>query len=279
MGAAWFLYVKRSVLFPGAVWLSLVVIAVLTSQTRHAWVMAACLVLAYGFRSKGVASVLQFILLAISLFFFYWVVSVQSVGEHQKHMSLEQQLIERSSETAEVGVTGSRSFHFRYVLGTERFLNHAVEDPTMLVFGQGTGFKFAAFEVWGRELYYERAQQTNMWGFVSNCWLLVWRNWGVLGFVALLWLHIYWFCGSSYEGKVIALLSALCFLYDNYALGCKEFFVLMTLAWSCLGVNELKRQSHRPALRAVESTSLRDRSENQERRARFRHAKQPLRGP
>ena len=202
------------------------VLAAVLSLSRHAWigVLLAGGLLAFRTgrrRSEGLMMLLASIGIGIALLSMY----ARSGGSLADTGDM---ISGRFQRTVEQGM-GDSSIEARYVSGTARFWNYALEDPTMLLVGVGSQVEVAL-----RDLGVVPADQL---GYVSNSWLLAWRNWGLAGFLGLLAMHWLIPATASVWLRCVPALPALIILADNYAAhSASAFMVVLSFAAGIWGL-------------------------------------------
>ncbi|MFN4228300.1 hypothetical protein [Parvibaculum sp.] len=198
-------------------------IAILASNSRHAWVILFIIFVLMVPAQNRLRRLLFSIVCVIGLVVSVNVLSSQSDAGT---LNLFDQMGERFSRTFEQGLADS-SIQLRYVDGTLRFLTYSIRDPSVLLFGIGVGTDKALFESMGAFEYAAYTLKNDHFGFVSNGWLLIWRNWGVLGFLGL--VGIFWSISRTGGAKVFPalLVAGLIVAADNYAVHVARCFFLV----------------------------------------------------
>lgn len=241
LSAAWML-ISKPPKHTMMVQFGIIMLAILMSGSRHAWLIAGLLFfgLAGGSVLRRVSIMIAFVSVFVAVVL---VVDAQRPADSEL-MSLVEQVNARSERTAEQGVEDT-SIQFRYVEGTSRFLSYALQDPMMLIFGVGTGTDKGLYEALGPGRFNALMNETHNMGFVSNSWLLIWRNWGILAFAALvgLFVHIKRLGGSAAHYGLLAV--GVIFLADNYAAHVARCFFLLFLFLTALAAQGLEERNRR----------------------------------
>ncbi|MCP3917054.1 MAG: hypothetical protein GY711_16020 [bacterium] len=205
---------------------TVILLAALMSLSRHSWVL--CSVVLIGMRTSR-------------LWITFWIacatlllVSGLFPGRSTGNAGVLVQVEHRIQRSIDENVRDS-SIQKRYVEGTARFLRYARKDPAVLLVG--FGIKTESRLLAGHEAQMEQEMARNdYYGFVSNGWLLIWRNLGILGIVGLLLMHVgLWRVRVPGVGLLVVF-SALLIGSDNYPIAATRCFFLilafLTTAWS-----------------------------------------------
>lgn len=215
-------------------------LAILMTSSRHAWVVAIIVMFAImsGSLLKRIA-----IGSGAALLLFAYVGYVASIGGGQGGpMTLDEQLTARVDRTVEEGADDS-SVKGRYIIGTERFFRYGLVDPSIFVVGYGIGTEKATIDDVGISAW-KAMEGYHQFGFVSNGWLLIWRNWGIFGFVGLIVLFVGQFRIGSREARYGLVIAALIIAADNYSIHVARcFFLIFTFIAVCAAHSALAGQT------------------------------------
>lgn len=199
-------------------------LAILASNSRHAWITGAIIILTV-LPLSATRRVVVILLMIVGFVIVVSFVDNRSLQD-ESTLGLLGQVNARIERTFDQGIQDS-SIQLRYVDGTARFLRFFESDPSAILFGVGIGAEKALEEIEGSSLSYQRMKQDNMFGFVSNGWLLIWRNLGILGFIGLIGL----FVGiRKLGGKAMTpalLVCGLIIFSDNYSIQATRCFFLI----------------------------------------------------
>jgi len=247
LSVAWLAMVRSSNRYKYVV-LAMGTIASLASNSRHSWVVMLFVFLAV--TSGGIAKRILIACLALGAIVIYVATSDGNQQDDVSVMSLSDQIASRYERTSDRGLNDS-SLQIRYVEGTSRFVNYAVQDPSILLVGFGPGTDKTLFASLGDYSYSQLSAENYQFGFVSNGWLLIWRNFGILGLIGLIGLfHAIWRIGGS---KVVLPLTVagLIIAADNYAVQVVRCFFLILAYLAVVAANAAIKYSNTRQPRAL----------------------------
>jgi hypothetical protein len=227
LGGAWLLLSRWKVSLT-VIAFSVTYVCILLTLSRHAWVIGAMVLGLLFLKTRQATHRVG--LLAFGVAAVTGLVVLLSNADSDLGMSTKDvwtQLNERLERTTEAGFEDS-SLLTRYVAGTLRFGAYAMKDPTILAIGFGIQTESG--------LDRSAAADALQHGYVSNGWLLIWRNCGVLGLIGLLLFHIGLYQAVGKKALPPVLVTGLIFLSDNYSIHSPApFFLIMTfltVAWA-----------------------------------------------
>lgn len=209
-------------------------LAILMTNSRHAWIINAFIIWGLSktvITNRAVAIVISTLLIIGSI----TLISTMRGEESYARKDLINQISDRLDRTRKHGIRDS-SLHLRYIAGTRRFIDYAFRDPSILLFGFGIHTEKALELKYGRESFIEMSWANNSFGFVSNGWLLIWRSWGVLGLIGLIFMHSWPRKYGPSNISIPLLVSVLIILSDNYSVHVTRCFfliiALLSAAWA-----------------------------------------------
>lgn len=227
-------FFKLSVFFFGG-------IAILASSSRHAWIISV--VILFGLIPGSLKKRLT--ITGLGLFLIIGAIILGSSSDQSSNtLSLADQVISRYERTSDQGLEDS-SLQLRYVEGTSRFINYSLQDPSMLIVGFGIGTEKALIDSLGIDRFLRMDNTNHQFGFVSNSWLLIWRNMGLLGFVGLVSLFMsIWRIGKP-DVLLPLMITGLIILADNYAIhSVRCFFLILAFLAVIAGKSVLQAQGN-----------------------------------
>ena len=242
LSAAWLLIAKPG-RWQAMILFGVIMLALMMTGSRHGWTIMVLLL--FGLAGGSMLQRISIIATFVSFFIAVLLIVNSQTPSDTQVMSLVEQITARSERTVEQGLDDS-SIQLRYAEGTERFLSYALQDPTMLIAGVGTGTDKALYETLDTVRYDALMYETRNLGFASNSWLLIWRNWGILGFAGLTSLFVYINRLRGSAARYGLLISGLILLSDNYAVHVARCFFLLFLFLTALaaqGVVERKNMN------------------------------------
>lgn len=133
---------------------------------------------------------------------------------------------ERMQRTLQSGFDDS-SIQARYVEGSWRFLEGMLINPHIALFGFGISTEKELWTALGPYGFYEAAEQSARWAFVSNGWLLSIRNFGILAFAGLVMLVAQVRRTTAFMTAAPSLFFVLIILADNYPMQVPRCFMLI----------------------------------------------------
>ena len=211
--------------------ISIVIITILLTGSRHAWVGLILLLII--FLLSGKANIARWmvnigiILATLSLIWIFSSVITTKSDIGSDVSDFEDIVTSRFERTMEQKAEDS-SIQIRFVYGPRRFFNALREDYSIFFFGVGVSARHVAYERIGSDT----AEFFRTTGFVSNSFLLVLRAVGILGFIAVLALHIFPITNRrrSFYSIVIGVAMFLLWNSGNYVfLVSRSFLVMMAL--------------------------------------------------
>lgn len=220
-------------------WIALIVVAILATNSRHAWIiglvaLAPMLKARFGTVLLGAGGAAAAVALLAS----------QTGGAGA--LSLTEQVVARVDRTVSMGLSDS-SIQARYVDGTRRFAAYAARDPAVLLTGLGINTEKAIFEKMDRMEGARHLIANQQFGFVSNGWLLVWRNLGILGLLGLVGLFLGVHRVTAGLAALPLLIAGLVIVADNYAIqAARCFFMVVTFICVAAGGVVAERLGSRP---------------------------------
>ncbi|MEN3977210.1 O-antigen ligase family protein [Emcibacter sp. SYSU 3D8] len=249
LASAWLLYAKhitKSVRYSAFILLSF---AVLASGSRHAWVIGLIVLFALVEGSR------RYKLFVASCFvggLALWVF-LSATPDDLGGTSFSNQIYNRFERTVSSGLEDS-SIQLRYVDGTSNFLLYIMKDPSVLVFGFGLNTDKIWFQSMDIAAFASERIDNYNWGFVSNGWLLILRNMGILGFVGLLGLFLSIRRLGRSAVDVPLLIAALLILSDNYAIQVARCFFMILAFLAVIAGDALFRLQNRKRVYPESST-------------------------
>ena len=197
-------------------------IAVLATLSRHAWIVCFVGLFALLWRAKRATQFAMYLCVGAAILVAL-VVAVSRLAGNDASISgtsFFEQLLVRTNRTLEENVEDG-SFQARYVAGTLRFVLYSVRDPMILLVGFGIQTESGLAD--------QSGPTDLMYGYVSNGWLLIWRNCGICGFVGLVLLHagLLRVGGRNFIGPV--LIAAMIIASDNYPVHVPSAFFLLSI--------------------------------------------------
>lgn len=226
----------------------IIIIPIILTGTRHVWLGLLLLFLNYLLggkisltrRAKSILTVgiAVGILALFSSFFKSGESSISTVDEI---------LNNRLGRTFEQGLKDS-SFTARFIKGPKRFYKAIKDDPSIILFGSNYSGKFSVRK---SDPLYDMGNFVEESGFASNSFLLMITGTGILGFVAIVGMHLFPLQKRYRNLEVLQMLSisSLLWVFDNYVFVFTRIFmfmmVLMAFAWIHMNVH---RPYKRPQL-------------------------------
>lgn len=159
---------------------SFVALALFETGSRHSWILVALVFLAIIVVSLRSLLVLIPVVIAGAVIV---ALSLSDIGGTEIEDGSTDQFRLRVQRTLDQGVEDS-SLQLRYVVGTQRFVNGVAANPSIALFGFGAATEKTLWESLGPVAFESAAFESYQWGFVSNSWLQVIRNFGILGFLS-----------------------------------------------------------------------------------------------